>query len=76
MALSKQYDVTVTAFDTAALSMDYKDTNNLRKQRNALKSMAQATALLIGYGEDFDWRVNILWYQDPAINTWTDIDWR
>lgn len=75
-ALDAQYDITVTAFDQAANTLEDKDIREARNQRNTLREMAQAVAAQIGYGENFNWKMQEFWYRDPSVNAWNEIDWR
>ncbi|MFH1512010.1 MAG: LCP family protein, partial [Bacillota bacterium] len=75
-AFEAAYQSAVSAFSTAADSLDSGDTRTMESARKALRDTGDACAQAIGYAGDLPWQNDReLWYEDPYINEY-QLDWR
>lgn len=70
------HDALVAAFDLAAQTMNDADTNAMVKARGALRDAGEKADKVLAYPESMAWRSNPLWYRDPLVNEYPDVDWR
>ncbi|MBE5783562.1 MAG: hypothetical protein E7329_09655 [Clostridiales bacterium] len=69
------HDALVEAFDQAANSMTEEDTEAMVKARGALRDVGEEADDVLGYPETLSWRTMPLWYRDPLINEYPDVQW-
>ncbi len=75
-AFEAAYQSAVSAFSTAADTLDSGDTRAMVAARKALRDAGDACAQAIGYAGDLPWQNDSeLWYEDPYINEY-QLDWR
>ena len=75
-ALETQHDLTVAAFDTAADEQTIGANDALTAARTRLRKLGEEASYALGYMRDAKWNTSALWYRDPLINEYTQVDWR
>ena len=75
-ALEAQHDLTVAAFDTAADEQTIGANDALTAARTRLRKLGEEASYALGYMRDAKWNTSALWYRDPLINEYTQVDWR
>ena len=75
-ALEAQHDLTVAAFDTAADEQTIGANEALTAARTKLRKLGEEASYALGYMRDAKWNNSALWYRDPLINEYTQVDWR
>ncbi len=75
-ALEAQHDLTVAAFDTAADEQTIGTNDALTAARTRLRKLGEEASYALGYMRDAKWNTSTLWYRDPLINEYTQVDWR
>lgn len=70
------YDAAVAAFDTAADMTSGTTDGEMAAARSKLRMLGEKLAFSMGFMQDVLWNSNTLWFRDPLINEYTDIDWR
>lgn len=75
-ALEAQHDLTVAAFDTAADEQTIGANDALTAARTKLRKLGEEASYALGYMRDAKWNNSALWYRDPLINQYTQVDWR
>ena len=69
------HDATVAAFDQAASTLETKDNDAMVKVRRELRNIGPEAAEVLGYPENIAWGSSPLWYVDPMMNEYPDVDW-
>ncbi|MBQ6951614.1 MAG: LCP family protein [Clostridia bacterium] len=75
-ALEAQHDLTVAAFDTAADEQTIGANDALTAARTKMRKLGEEASYALGYMRDAKWNNSALWYRDPLINEYTQVDWR
>ena len=75
-ALEAQHDLTVAAFDTAADEQTIGANEALTTARTKMRKLGEEASYALGYMRDAKWNNSALWYRDPLINEYTQVDWR
>lgn len=70
------YDAAVAAFDTAADTRSESDVTAMHAARNKLHVAAEKLAFSLRFMTDAKWNTSTLWFRDPLINQYYEIDWR
>ncbi|MBE5783563.1 MAG: hypothetical protein E7329_09660 [Clostridiales bacterium] len=70
------HDLAVETFDQAADTLDSNDNSKMVKARRALRDLGKEAEKILGYPEEIAWSSNTLWYVDPIINEYWDLNWR
>lgn len=73
--LISAHDALVAAFDQAAKSMTAGDTDAMIKARGALRDIGEEADDVLAYPEKLSWRSTPLWYRDPLVNEYPDVNW-
>ena len=73
--LEAQHDRAVEAFDRAALSHSPEDTQAMRDENKALRSIGEEVIKTLKYPKNVTWPSNKYWYLDPYINEYPDLRW-
>lgn len=75
-ALEAQHDLTVAAFDTAADEQTIGANDALTAARTKMRKLGEEASYALGYMRDAKWNNSALWYREPLINEYTQVDWR
>lgn len=74
-ALDQAIDAAVLAYDAESLQRNGTNLDAMEKAVSAMMHAADKAAEKCGYPAEYRWYLTDLWYKDPAINAWNQINW-
>lgn len=75
-ALVAAHDLAVETFDNAADTQKSSDISKMVKARRALRDVGIETEDALKYPTEIPWSSHPLWYRDPIINEYSELNWR